>query len=166
LLSSDKFLGPIMFSRIEYSVTARTTPEKLWEAFSDLDRLLNRGVYSEATWTEGNPWQKGSRLRYGVVQPRPAAITAVVTLAEPPHRVTLLNHALGITAEQVVTFTQAGNGLTRVTMALDYVGRSQELAALEVTEAIRFFTHDALDSMRHADARPALPEYPSLPPHV
>ncbi|HZE26065.1 MAG TPA: SRPBCC family protein [Terriglobales bacterium] len=136
-----------MFSRIEYSVTARTTPEKLWEAFSDLNRLLNRGIYSEATWTEGKPWEKGSRLRYGVMQPRPAAITAVVTLAEPPYRITLLNHALGVTAEQVVTFTKAPNGLTRVTMAVDFVGRSQELAALEVTEAIQFLTHDALDTM-------------------
>jgi hypothetical protein len=136
-----------MSPRIDYSVTAPATPEKLWDAFSDLSRLLNRGIYSEAAWTEGKPWEKGSRLRYSVVQPLPATISAVVTLADPPNRATLLNHALGITAEQVVTFTKVGNGLTRVTMTVDFVGTSTALPPPELAEAIRFLTQDALDSM-------------------
>jgi len=136
-----------MLSRVEYSVTASAPAERLWEAFADLERLLNRGIYSEAVWTEGSPWREGSRIRYAVVQPRNAVISAVVTLVEPPYRVTLLNHALGITAEQVVTFTKKKDGLTQVTMALDFVGTSEELPPAEAIEAIRFLAHDALDSM-------------------
>jgi uncharacterized protein YndB with AHSA1/START domain len=140
-------LGSAMLSRFEYSVSAPAPPERLWEAFADLERLLNRGIYSEAVWTEGEPWKKGSRVRYTVIQPRDATISAVVTLVEPPHRLTLLNHALGITAEQVVTFTKKKDGLTHVTMALDFVGTSRELFPAEVFDAIRFLAHDALDTM-------------------
>jgi hypothetical protein len=136
-----------MLPRIEYSVTARTSPEKLWEAFCDLSRLLNRGLYTEATWTSGEPWQTGSRLRYIMEKPVPATVAAVVTLAEPPHRVSIINHALGITADQLVTFRTAANGLTRVTMTMEFVGESKALAPDAVVQALQLVTRDALDSM-------------------
>lgn len=134
-----------MLPRIEYSVTARATPEELWEAFCDLSRLLGRGIYSEAAWTAGQPWQTGSRLRYVVTYPVEATVSAVVTLSEPPFKIGLLNHALGITAQQLVTFTRIGRDTTRVVMVMDAVGEST--IAIDVPEAVRFFTQDALDTM-------------------
>jgi len=83
-----------MLPRIEYSVSARTSAEELWAAFSDLSRLLGRGIYSEAAFTQGEPWRTGPRLRCVVVQVE-ATVTAVVTHSEPPVQVGLLNHALG-----------------------------------------------------------------------
>jgi hypothetical protein len=136
-----------MLPRVEYSVTARTTPDKLWEAFCDLTRLLDAGLYSEATWTEGEPWRAGSRLRYVVQKPIAATISAVVTLVEPPHRVSIINHALGITADQVVTFAKISNGQTRVTMTVEFVGESKDLPPHAVIEAIQLLTGNALDSM-------------------
>jgi hypothetical protein len=101
-----------MLPRVEYSVTAQATPEELWGAFSDLSRLLGRGIYSEATSTEGQPWQTGSRLRYVVVQPVQATVAAVVTLSEPPSKIGLLNHhSLGITAQQLDIFTRLSHGI-------------------------------------------------------
>ena len=136
-----------MLPRVEYSVTARATPEELWGAFSNLSRLLGRGIYSEANWTEGEPWQTGSRLRYVVERPLRATVSGVVTLSEPPSKISLLNHSLGITAEQVVTFTRLNPGTTRVVMSMEFVGESTAPASINVAEALRFFTHDALDSM-------------------
>jgi hypothetical protein len=138
-----------MLPRVEYSVTARATPEELWGAFSNLSRLGGRGIYSEAVWTEGKPWQAGSRLRYVVVHPLQATVSAVVTLSEPPSKIALLNHSLGITAEQLVTFTRLNPGTTRVAMSMEmeFVGESTASAPIDVAEALRFFTHDALDSM-------------------
>jgi hypothetical protein len=134
-----------MLPRVEYSVTARATPEELWEAFCDLSRLLGRGIYTEATWTAGEPWQAGSRLRYVVTYPVDATVSAVVTLSEPPSKVGLLNHALGITAQQLVTFTRVGKDATRVVMVMDAVG--EPTVAIDVPETVRFFTKDALDTM-------------------
>lgn len=136
-----------MLPCIEYSVTARTSPEQLWEAFCDLNRLLNRGIYREATWIEGLPWQLGSRVRYTVEKPLPAVISSVVTSIDRPRRISIINHSLGITADQIVTFTTFPSGTTRVTMVMEFVGDSNELAPQLVVDAIDFLTRDALDSM-------------------
>jgi hypothetical protein len=136
-----------MLPRVEYSVTAPASPEEVWLAFSDLSRLLGRGIYSEAVWTEGPPWQVGSRLRYVVLHPVKATVSAVVSLSEPPLKVGLINHALGITAQQLVTFSRVKSDTTRVIMTMDFVGESMAPTPIDVGAALRFYTHDALDTM-------------------
>jgi hypothetical protein len=135
-----------MLPRVEYSVTARASPEELWAAFSDLTRLLGRGIYSEAEWTQGEPWRTGSRLRYVVVQPVETTVSAVVTQSEPPLKVGLLNHALGVTVQQMVIFTRLKDS-TRVDLVMDSVGESTAPASLDVTKTLDFFAKDALDTM-------------------
>jgi len=136
-----------MLPRVEYSVTAPASPEEVWLAVSDLSRLLGRGIYSEAVWTEGPPWQVGSRLRYVVLHPLKATVSAVVSLSEPPLKVGLINHALGITAQQLVTFSRVKSDTTRVIMTMDFVGESMAPTPIDVGAALRFYTHDALDTM-------------------
>jgi hypothetical protein len=136
-----------MLPRVEYSVTTPASPEEVWLAFSDLTRLLGRGIYSEAVWTEGTPWQVGSRLRYVVLHPVEATVLAVVSLSEPPLKVGLINHALGITAQQLVTFSRVKPDTTRVMMTMDFVGESTSPTPIDVGAALRFYTHDALDTM-------------------
>lgn len=136
-----------MLPRVEYSVTAPASPEELWRAFCDLSRLLGRGIYSEAVWTEGIPWQVGSRVRYVVLQPVQATVAAVVSLSEPPFKVGLINHALGITAQQLVIFSRIKANTTRVIMTMDFVGDSTSPTPIDVGAALRFYTHDALDTM-------------------
>jgi hypothetical protein len=135
-----------MLPRVEYSVTARAAPEELWAAFSDLSRLLGRGIYSEAAWTQGEPWRTGSRLRYVVVQPLEAIVSAVVTHSEPPLKVGLLNHALGVTVQQMVVFTRLKDS-TRVDLVMDALGQSTAPASFNVEQALDFFAKDALDTM-------------------
>src|SRR5437763_10893037 len=146
-----------MLPRIEYSVTARASPAFLREAFCDLSRLLGRGTYTEASWTEGKPWQVGSRLRYVVVQPVTATVSAVVTLFEPHSKIGLLNHALGVTAQQLVIFVPLDRNITRVAMAMDPVGEPTSLTPEVVSSALDFFTKDALDTMlaRYREKHPA-----------
>ena len=136
-----------MLPRVEYSVTAPASLEKVWAAFSDLTRLLGRGIYSEAVWVEGVPWQVGSRLRYVVLQPVPATVAAVVTVSEPPLNIGLINHSLGVTAQQLVTFSRVNPNTSRVVMTMDFVGESTSPTPIDVGDALRFFTHDALDTM-------------------
>jgi hypothetical protein len=136
-----------MLPRVEYSVTAPASPEEVWLAFSDLSRLLGRGIYSEAVWTEGPPWEMGSRVRYVVLHPLKATVSAVVSLSEPPLKVGLINHALGITAQQLVTFSRVKSDTTRVIMTMDFVGESTAPTPIDVGAVLRFYTHDALDTM-------------------
>ena len=135
-----------MVPRVEYSVTAKASPQQLWDAFCDLGRLLDRGIYSEAAWTQGEPWLRGSRLRYVVLQPVEATVSAVVTHIEPPLKVGLLNHALGVTVQQMVIFTRLKDS-TRVDLVMDAVGESTGPASFDVTQVLTFFAKDALDTM-------------------
>jgi hypothetical protein len=86
-------------------------------------------------------------LRYVVLHPVPATISAVVTLSEPPLKIGLINHSLGITAQQMVTFSQVKTNTTRVIMTMDFVGESTSPTPIDVAAALRFFTQDALDTM-------------------
>jgi len=71
----------------------------------------------------------------------------VVTFVDPPKRVSIINHGLGVTADQIVTFAPIPNGMTRVTMTVDFVGQSPVLSPQGVADALTFVTRDALDSM-------------------
>ena len=136
-----------MLPRTDYSVVVPVSVELAFRAFSDLGRLLHREIYEEVSWVEGSPWQVGSRIRYVVTKPVHATISAVVTSYEPPRYVALLNHGMGITAEQQVTFAGSLGGATRVRMIMDFVGKSPDLPEDVVQQAVSLYTHDALDTM-------------------
>jgi hypothetical protein len=132
---------------VEYSITVPVPVDTAFRAFQNLDRLLHRGIYEEAVWTEGAPWAVGSRLRYTIIQPVAATVAAVVTAISAPRSVHLLNHALGVTAEQHVSFGPDLHGGTRIRMTMTFVGQSTVLSDDELIRAIEFVTHDALDSV-------------------
>jgi len=136
-----------MLPRIEYSITLPVSVDAAFQAFQDLERLLHRGIYDEITWVEGTPWQVGSRLRFVVTKPVQTNISAVVSSISPPRAISLLNHALGVTAEQNVSFGPDLKGGTRVRMTVDLIGTSSELSESALHEAVTFVVKDALDTM-------------------
>ena len=136
-----------MLSRVEYSVTVPVPVDAAFLAFQNFERLLHRGIYDQALWVEGKRWQVGSRVRYVVVRPVPATISAVVTSISAPRAISLLNHALGVTAEQHVSFGPDLKGGSRVRMTMNLIGKSSDLSETAVHEAVTFLTKDALDSL-------------------
>jgi hypothetical protein len=81
------------------------------------------------------------------VRPVRATISAVVTAISPPRSVDLLNHGLGVTAEQHVSFGPDLKGGTRVRMTMTLIGKSSELSEAEIQTAVTFITRDALDTI-------------------
>lgn len=136
-----------MLPRIEYSVTVPVSVDAAFQAFQHLERLLHRGIYGEAVWIEGEPWQVGSRVRYVVVKPVNAIISAVVSSISPPRAISMLNHGAGVTAEQHVSFGPDLKGGTRVRMTVDLIGTSPEMSDKALHQAVTFVVQDALDSM-------------------
>lgn len=136
-----------MLPRVEYSVNVPVSVDAAFHAFKNLNRLLHRGIYQEASFVEGKPWEVGSRLRYVVIKPVQATIFAVVNSSSPPRAISLLNHALGVTVEQHVTFGPDLQGGTRVRITMDSIGKSRELPEATILEALRFLTRDALDTV-------------------
>jgi hypothetical protein len=136
-----------MLPRVEYSVTVPVPVDAAFRAFQDLERLLRRGIYDEASWIEGAPWQVGSRVRYILSQPVQTTVSGVVTAISPPRAISLLNHALGVTSEQHVSFGPDLKGGTRVRMTMDLIGKSSVLSDDALLDAVTFVTRDALDTM-------------------
>ncbi|MGH9644611.1 MAG: hypothetical protein ACRD3Q_19580 [Terriglobales bacterium] len=149
-----------MLPDVDYSVNVPVPVDDAFASFKNLDRLLKRGIYADAIWIDGVPWQAGSRLRYTLLKPVSASVSAVVTAISPPRSITILNHALGITAEQHVSFGPDLKGGTRIRMTMVLVGKSTELSENEVKQAVTFITRDALDTVvadcqrRHASSAP------------
>jgi hypothetical protein len=136
-----------MLPRVEYSVTVPVSVDAAFQAFQNFDRLLHRGIYSEISWIEGKPWQVGSRLRFVLEKPRSATISAVVASSSPPRAVALLYHALGITAEEHVTFGPDLKGGARIHVSFEFLGASEELSEEATYEVISFLAKDALDTV-------------------
>jgi hypothetical protein len=136
-----------MLPRVEYSVTVPVSVDTAFRAFQNFDRLLHRGIYSEITWTEGQPWQVGSRVRFVLEKPVPANVSAVVSSSSPPRAVGLIHHALGITAEEHVTFGPDLKGGARIHVSFEFLGTSPEYSEETVRGMISFLAKDALDTV-------------------
>lgn len=136
-----------MLPSVDYAVTVPVPVDVAFHSFQNLERLLNRGIYEEAVWTEGAPWQVGSRVRYLVVQPVRTTISSVVMSISPPRSIDLISHALGVTAEQHVSFGPDLRGGTRIRMTLNLIGKSTELSETELHKAVTFIARDALDTV-------------------
>jgi hypothetical protein len=136
-----------MLPRFEYSVRVPVSVDAAFHAFQDFNRLLHRGIYEDASWVEGKPWAVGSRARYVMIKPIKTTISAVVNSCSPPRAVALLNHALGIIAEQNVSFGPDLRGGTCVRMTLDPIGQPTDVPESAIQEAIAFLARDALDTL-------------------
>jgi hypothetical protein len=121
--------------------------DEAFRVFQNFDRLLHRGIYEEAAWVEGPPWQVGSRARYVVIHPRHGTVSAVVTSISPPRSVALINHALGVTAEHHVSFGPDLKGGTRIRATLTLAGKSDEMSETELRELVTFLVKDSLDTV-------------------
>jgi hypothetical protein len=143
-----------MLPHFEYSVSIPVSVDAAFQAFQNLDRLLHRGIYLEASWIQGKPWEVGSRLRYIVIKPIKATIFAVVSSLTPPRAVSLLNHALGVIADQQVYFGPDPKGGTRVRVMVELVGESAEVPEKVIQETALFLVKDALDTLPALFDRP------------
>ena len=144
-----------MLPRVEYSVTVPVPVDTAFQVFLDLDRLLHRGVYEEALWTGRRALASRQPSALRAHSARPRYRLSRRDSVSPPRSVSLLNHGLGITAEQHVTFGPDLHGGTRVRMTMELIGTSTELSESAAREAADFVTRDVLDTI--VAALPQLP---------
>ena len=70
-----------------------------------------------------------------------------MTSISPPRAISLLNHSLGVTAEEHISFGPDLKGGTRIRITLDLVGKSSELSEAAIEDAVTFMVRDALDTV-------------------
>ena len=135
--------------RFEYSVVTRAPRCLAWQIFSDWRRWprFSEG-YGDIRWVKGSPWQAGSRLLIDVLHPVRATVDHVITVCSPPEFVAWIDHALGNSMEQWVTFHDLGDGGTRIHTWAEIAGPTRHVDGLDVHDVVRAFIHQWYEAFR------------------
>jgi hypothetical protein len=127
--------------RFQYSVITKAEPGLCWDVFSDCSRWNTfANIYGAIEWTEGTPWQPGSRLEIEIRRPFETRIEHVITSCTPAKRVGWIDHAMGAAMAQWVTFESLIKGGTRVNTWGDLVHSGRQIAGRPAEELITSFT--------------------------
>lgn len=135
---------------IEYSIFTKASPELAWDLFCDTSQWnLIPGIYANIRWTQGEPWQWGSRLEYDILKPVPVHVESVLTACIRPQKIGWINHALGRAMEQWVTFEDVpGAGGTKVSVWADTIDKSAVIFGKTAEDHLRDFGHAWYEKFR------------------
>ena len=136
-----------MLPRFEYAVEIQSPPDEVWREFANINRLDGKGTYRDARWVAGEPWSKGSRLVIHMVRPFPIAVTTVISHCAPPNRAELINHCIGLTTTERVTFDRFGTG-TLARMTVEVIGKSWALPESSIQKLVPDLLKESLDALR------------------
>src|SRR4051812_48188695 len=101
-----------MSIKLDYSTTAQCSIESVWQAFSEVERWPEwSNLFAKATWIEGNPWTRGSKLLLEVAQPS-SKVKAVVSEVTAPDQATWTGHVMGVTIQHRFAFVAQEGGST------------------------------------------------------
>jgi hypothetical protein len=131
---------------LEYTVFTKASPSLAWEMFCNY-RLWPSfsDIYGDIRWSKGKPWTVGSRLRIEIVRPTKATVDHVITICSPARQVAWIDHVLGNTMEQWVTFDALPDGTTRVHTWAD-ITSSAPFVTVNFSDFVRRFIRQWYDS--------------------
>ena len=109
-----------------------------WPAFSD--------IYGAIRWVKGKPWTPKSRMRIEIVRPIKAVVDHVITICSPGEHVAWIDHVMGNTMEQWVTFDPLPGGRTRVHTWAEITGPTRTVEGYDCSELLRGFIREWYDS--------------------
>jgi hypothetical protein len=126
--------------RVEYSAETRADRALTWRIFSDWRRWQRfSDFYGDIRWLSGKPWAVGSRLRIELVRPVKTTVDHVITVCSPGECVAWIDHALGNTMEQWVTFKPRVEGGTRVETWAEVAGWASTIAGWPIRSVLKSF---------------------------
>lgn len=144
-------------SRFEYSVVTKASPSLAWLVFSDWRRWNNfANVYGQLRWSDGEPWEPGSRLQIEILRPVNAIIDHVITTCVPGKKVGWIDHAIGVAMAQWVTFEERQEG-TLVRTWGEVIHSGIKIGGRTVEELLGSFTRTWYESFRLACNHLVLP---------
>ena len=132
---------------LEYTVFTKASPSLAWKLFSDFHlwpQFCN--IYGDIRWSKGQPWTPGSRLQIEIVRPVKATVDHVITVCVPGEQVAWIDHTLGNTMEQWVTFEALSDGMTRVHTWAEIAGEAKFVPITSFSDFVRAFIRQWYDS--------------------
>ena len=136
---------------LEYTAFTKASPTLAWNMFCDF-RLWPQfsNIYGDIRWTRGKPWTAGSRLKIEIIRPIKATVDHVITVCSPGEQIAWIDHVLGNTMEQWVTFEALPDGRTRVYTWADIHGSGPFVSARSLGEFVGSFLRQWYDSFCQA----------------
>ena len=132
---------------LEYTAFTRADRTLAWKVFADIHSWnAFSSIYGNIRWTKGKPWATGSRMQIEIVRPVRALVDHVITICSPGEQVAWIDHFLGNTMVQWVTFESHPDGRTRVHTWAEITGPTQTIAGRSCSDLIRNFTRTWYDS--------------------
>lgn len=99
----------------EYVVTTHAGPARAWQLFTDWTQWRNfASVYGRIEWSQGRPWDVGSRMDIEITHPVRVVIDHLIIVCHEPNEIAWIDRAMGITICQRVEFEPLPSGKTRV----------------------------------------------------
>jgi hypothetical protein len=94
-----------MAIRYHNAVLAACSPENVWQVFRDVDRWPQwNSAIGRASWSSGEPWQKGSTLEIQVANPASITLHPQIEGVAPPNVVHWIGKQMGVKAEILFRF--------------------------------------------------------------
>jgi hypothetical protein len=128
--------------RFNYKVKTKASPATAWQVYSNWNLWRNfANIYGDVNWSEGKPWEVGSKMEIEILQPEKAIVNRLIICCEPARELGWIDRALGMTLGQWVEFESHPLGGTLVhtwgeltPSGLTYAGRTAEQLLAEFTE--------------------------------
>jgi hypothetical protein len=124
-------------------LSTRFLPRQALRSPGSWPRFAN--IYGAIAWTKGKPWTPGSRMKIEIVHPVKTTIDHVITICTPPQQIAWIDHALGNTMEQWVTFDALQDGKTRVHTWAEITGSEPMFSASNYSDFVRAFIRQWYD---------------------
>ena len=99
----------------QYTIKTLAGPTQAWEIYSNWNlwpRFAN--IYGGIAWTEGRPWEVGSRMQIEILKPVRSTIDHLIISCEPARELGWIDRCRGLTMSQWVEFTPLASGGTKI----------------------------------------------------
>jgi hypothetical protein len=128
--------------RFNYTVRTKASPAAAWQLYSNWNLWRNfADIYGAVNWTQGKPWEVGSKMEIEIVRPAKATVSRLIISCDPIRELGWIDRGFGMTLGQWVEFdTRAGGGTSvhtwgeLVPAGMKFGGRTAEMLLAEFTE--------------------------------
>ena len=143
--------------QLDCEVATRCHPSDLWEIFSRIEEWKDwSGVFGQAGWIHGKPWEQGSRFFREMLFPCRIDFEVVVLKCDAPNHVVLLSHGGGLAAEQWLAFVPDGEDITLIRNEETVVGTPQ-VTMPELRTLLKQFYENWFDNLKAQAEKPCSP---------
>jgi hypothetical protein len=133
--------------RSEISVSINRPLSQVFAIYTQAD-LWSWTDFRSARWTDGQPWQLGSRVQVEPTDAYGIVVDQVLTHFEVDRLVGFISHFGGITMQSQTHFRPLSEAVTEVVSQSEFLGSFSRIASFPLRSAIEFGARRFLDDLK------------------